>query len=58
MIRGILSFIVLWVFVTGLIGLWRQMNDKERWSLVKTCSYGAATATLAFVILIVIVILF
>lgn len=58
MIKGIIFFLALWAFVTGAIGVWRQMNGKERWSLVKICSYGAATAILAFVILVGIVVLF
>lgn len=58
MIKGIIFFIALWAFITGAIGVWRQMSGKERWSLVKICSYGAATALLALLILVVIVILF
>lgn len=58
MIKGIIFFLGLWAFVTGCIGVWRQMTGKERWSTVKVCSYGAATALLAFVILVGIVILF
>ena len=58
MIKGIIFFLALWAVVTGGIGLWRQMNGKERWSLVKICSYGAVTALLALVVLVGIVILF
>mgnify|MGYP006286374953 CR=1 FL=1 len=58
MIRGIIFFLALWAFVTGGIGFWRQLNGKEKWSLVKTCAYGALTATIALVVLLVIVFLF
>jgi len=58
MIKGIIFFLGLWAVVTGGIGVWRQMNGKERWSLVKICSYGAATALLALIILVGVVILF
>lgn len=58
MIRGIILFLAMWGFVTGAIGLWRQMENKERWSLVKTSAYGLMTAVIAFVILSFIVILF
>ena len=58
MIKGIIFFIGLWAFVTGAIGVWRQLNGKERWSLVKICLAGAFTALLTLVILVVIVTLF
>lgn len=58
MIRGILTFIMFWGFVTGAIGLWRQLENKERWSLVKTGAYGLLTATITFILLVGIVVLF
>lgn len=58
MIKGIIFFLGLWAFVTGAIGVWRQMSGKERWSLVKVCTYGSVTAIVAMVILVSIVILF
>lgn len=58
MIKGIILFIAFWAFITGAIGLWRQMNTKERWSTVKLGAYGLLTATITFTILVAIVILF
>ena len=51
-------FIAFWAFVTGAIGVWRQMENKERWSLVKIGAYGLLTAIITFVLLTSIVILF
>lgn len=58
MIRMIITFLAFWGFVTGAIGLWRQMNSKERWSTIKLGAYGLLTAVIAFTILVGIVILF
>lgn len=58
MIKMIILFLAVWAFVTGSIGTWRQLNGKERWSLVKIGAYGLLTAVIAFVILASIVILF
>ena len=54
----IIVFIAFWAFVTGAIGVWRQLGNKDRWSLVKTGVYGLLTALITFVILTSIVILF
>lgn len=54
----LIVFIAFWAFVTGAIGVWRQLNNKERWSVVKIGSYGLLTAIVTFVLLISIVILF
>lgn len=58
MFKSIILFLAFWGFVTGAIGAWRQMKDKERWSVVKLGAYGLLTATITFTILVAIVILF
>lgn len=58
MIKMIILFIAVWAFVTGAIGTWRQLNGKERWSLVKIGAYGLLTAVITFAILVGIVIVF
>lgn len=58
MMRMLILFIATWAFVTGGLGVWRQLSGKEKWSIVKTVSYGLFTAVIAFVILSVFVILF
>ena len=58
MIRGIILFLGFWAVVTGGIGLWRQMSGKEKWSLVKTVTYGTMTAIIALVLILLIVFLF
>lgn len=58
MIRGILFFLFLWLAVGVSINAWRQLTGKEMWSLVKTVVYGAITASIAFVFLVGVVILF
>ncbi len=58
MIRGILAFLIMWVLVVGSISAWRSLSGKEKWSLVKSVTYGGVTALVALVILVGIVILF
>jgi len=58
MIRGILTFLIMWALVVGCIASWRALSGKEKWSLVKTIAYGGFTATIALVFVIVLVILF
>ena len=58
MIRMLIVFLAFWGFVTGVIGLWRHMENKERWSLVKTGFYGLTTAVITFGLLTTIVVLF
>ena len=58
MMRMLILFIVMWAAVTGGLCIWRQLSGKEKWSIVKTVSYGLFTAVIAFVILSVFVILF
>jgi hypothetical protein len=58
MVKVIITFLLLWGVVTGLIGMWRHMPNNERWSTVKVATYGLVTATITFVILSAIVILF
>lgn len=58
MAKGLLAFLIFWAAVTGGIGLWRSLSTKEKWSTVKLGAYGFATAVVAFVIIIAIVVLF
>lgn len=58
MFKMIIVFLAFWGFVTGALGVWRQMENKERWSLVKLGAYGLLTAVITFVILTTLVILF
>lgn len=58
MIKGIIFFLAFWAFVTGGIGLWRQMNGKEKWETFKIAMYGLGTAVVTFVLLTTLVVLF
>ena len=58
MIKIIMNFFILWVAVTVAIGMWNSLSRQEKWSTVKIFAYGFTTATIAFVILTTIVILF
>lgn len=58
MFKMILAFLAFWGFISGAIGIWRQMENKERWSLVKICAFGFTTAVVTFAVLTTIVILF
>ena len=58
MIGMLIVFAVLTVAIGVSITLWRDMNEKERWNVVKTYAFGALCALLASVLLSVIVILF
>lgn len=58
MIRGILAFLIVWISVTTSIGVVRRMSGKEMWSVAKLLSYGLLTASIAFFIIVSVVILF
>jgi len=58
MVKAIITFLLLWGVVTGLIGMWRHLPNNERWSTVKVATYGFFTATIAIAILSTLVILF
>jgi hypothetical protein len=58
MIGMLIVFAVLTVAIGVGITLWRDMNKKERWAVMKTYIFGAFCALLASVVLSVIVILF
>jgi hypothetical protein len=58
MFKLVVTFLLFWGFVTGLIGMWRHMPNNERWTTVKTAMYGLATAIITFAIMSAIVILF
>ena len=58
MIRSILAFLIVWLSVTTTIGVVRRMSGKEMWSMAKLLAYGLLTATIAFIIIVSVVILF
>lgn len=58
MVRGILFFLIMWALVVGSIASWRALSGKERWSLVKTVTYGGFTAVIALIVIVGIVVLF
>jgi hypothetical protein len=58
MIGMIIVFAVFSVIIGVGITLWRDMNQKERWNVLKTYAFGAFCALLALVVLSFIVILF
>lgn len=58
MIKIVSNFFLVWMMVTVAIGLWNSLSRQEKWSTVKIFAYGFTTATIAFIILATIVILF
>jgi|688.fasta_scaffold1111554_2 hypothetical protein len=58
MIGMIIVFAVFAVAIGVGITVWRDMNQKERWNVLKTYAFGAVCALLAMVVLSFIVILF
>jgi len=58
MIRIWLVFAIFAVLIHFGITAWRNMNDKERWTLTKSISYSIIVALLAVLVMTVIVILF
>jgi drug/metabolite transporter (DMT)-like permease len=58
MIGMLIVFAVFTVIIGVGITVWRDMNQKERWNVMKTYAFGALCALLASVLLSVIVILF
>ena len=58
MIKGILFFILVWILVIIGIQVFRILTSKEKWVLTKVVSFGAATAFVATVIVVFIVVIF
>jgi hypothetical protein len=58
MIRGIVIFLIVWVFVTVGLEIFNHLSLKEKMSLFKTLSYGFLTAAVSVVILVGIVTVF
>jgi hypothetical protein len=58
MIGLLLVFAILIVAIHFGITAWRNMSDKERWTLTKFVTYSIIVALLAVLVMTVIVILF
>ena len=58
MIKLWLAFVILAVLVHFGIIAWRNMNNKERWTLTKSAVYSIIVALLVVLVMTVIVILF
>ena len=58
MIRLWLAFSILAILIHLGITAWRNMNNKERWTLTKSVTYSIIVALLAVLVMTVIVILF
>jgi hypothetical protein len=58
MIRLWLTFFVFAALIHFGIMSWRSMTGKDRWSLTKTMGYSIIVASLAFLVMIGIVIIF
>jgi hypothetical protein len=58
MIKLWLAFVILAVLVHFGIIAWRNMNNKERWTLTKSVSYSIIVSLLSVMVMTAIVILF
>ena len=58
MIRLWLAFIVFAVVIHFGITAWRNMEQKQRWSLTKTAFYSTIVSLLALAVMTAIVVLF
>jgi len=58
MIRLWLAFVVFAVVIHFGITIWRNMEEKERWSLTKTAFYSTIVSLLALAVMTGIVVLF
>jgi hypothetical protein len=58
MIKLWLAFAILAVLVHFGIIAWRNMNNKERWTLTKSVSYSIIVSLLSVMVMTAIVILF
>jgi hypothetical protein len=58
MIRLWLAFIVFAVVIHFGITAWRNMEQKQRWSLTKTAFYSTIISLLALAVMTAIVVLF
>lgn len=58
MVRMILVWFILTVFVGAGIAAWRQLSGKEQWQLTKTIVYATMCSLVAVVALSFIVVMF
>ena len=58
MIRLWLAFAILAVLIHFGITVWRKTEGKERWTLTKSIAYSILVASLAVLVMTIIVILF
>lgn len=58
MIRGIIFFLALWAVVTGGINVVRSLTGKEMLDTIRCVVYGLMTASIAFALIVTMVILF
>lgn len=58
MARMMSVFILVWIAVVFGIEIFRSLSGREKWQWVKTLTYGAVCAIIAFVLLMALVILF
>lgn len=58
MIRTILMFVVITVFIGMGIEVFRNMTGREKWKLTKSIAYALLCSSITFIVLSIVVILF
>lgn len=58
MAKAIVVFLALWLLVYGLIGVWFDLSNKQKWSFVKSALYSLGVAVIVVVSLLTIVAIF
>lgn len=58
MIKSVVVFFILWLLIAFFITGFRSLSGAKKWSFVKPVAYAAAMATIALVILTMVVLVF
>ena len=58
MVKSIVAFLFVYAVIYSGLFLWRQLNGKQKWSVVKTATYSLFIAILSAAVLVGVVTLF
>jgi len=58
MVKAILMFVLVWLFVAGCYLSWQQLTNKEKYSTIKILGKSLLFAFVAFAVITTIVVLF
>lgn len=58
MLRGIIYYLFVWAMVSAALYLYGKLNKREKSGLIRSALFGLATATVALLIVLLMVYLF